>query len=283
MSKQEVLSVLEKYGLSATRSLGQNFLCNDQVISDILDLADLTKEKQVLEIGPGIGALSKEAATRAGSYTAVEIDTSFETRLADLIDPLGGQVIFKDYLKWDADTLPEAKRCPDVILSNLPYYVMTPIMIKLMQDFPQCARMVFMVEEEACDRIFATSGTKQYGPLAVLTELFGQKKKCFNVDAGSFYPAPNTTSSVIMIDRTNQFNAGTVLFSEQEWFAFVSGAFALRRKTIVNSLSSGGRYGKRQIQMALNGMGKSESVRSEDLLPSDFVTLYQSLRARKDV
>lgn len=286
MSKQEVLSILENYGLSATRSLGQNFLCNDAVIDEILDLAKITKSKQVLEIGPGIGALSEKAASSAAAYTAVEIDQTFTTRLHDLLDPLGGEVIFQDYLKWDADSLSGEKRNPDVILSNLPYYVMTPIMVKLMQDFPLCPKMVFMVEEEACDRIFAMPCSKQYGPLAILTDLFGRKEKCFNVDGGSFYPAPNTTSSVIRIERSlsnedGQSNPHVSCFREAEWFSMVTGAFALRRKTLVNSLSSGGKYSKNQILSALSEMGQRETVRSEDLLPMDFVVLYQILRGRK--
>ncbi len=287
MSKQEVLSILENYGLSATRSLGQNFLCNDEVIDEILDLAKITKSKQVLEIGPGIGALSEKAASSAAGYVAVEIDQTFAARLHDLLNPMGGEVIFQDYLKWDADTLPSEKRNPDVILSNLPYYVMTPIMVKLMQDFPSCPKMVFMVEEEACDRIFAAPHTKQYGPLAILTDLYGKKQKCFNVDGGSFYPAPNTTSSVITIDRIameaeRHSPQVTSCFQEADWFSFVTGAFALRRKTLVNSLSSCGQYSKLQIQSALNELGISETVRSEDVLPLDFVKLYQFLRGRKD-
>lgn len=279
MSKQEVLSVLDSYGLSATRSLGQNFLCNDTVIEEILELADLSKDKQVLEIGPGIGALSEEAVKRAGAYTAVEIDTTFETRLHDLLDPLGGQVLFTDYLKWDADTLSATERNPDVVLSNLPYYVMTPIMIKVMQDFPACPKLVYMVEEEACDRIFAAVGTKQYGPLAVLTEVFGTKRKCFNVEGGSFYPAPNTTSSVIVIERKEEAQ----IFFDPAWVEFVTGAFALRRKTLVNSLSSGGKYSKADILDALHNMNLSESVRSESLAPLQLLALYQLLRGRKDV
>ena len=287
MSKQEVLSILENYGLSATRSLGQNFLCNDAVIDEILDLAMITKSKRVLEIGPGIGALSEKAASSAAGYTAVEIDQTFTSRLHDLLDPLGGEVIFQDYLKWDANSLPQEKRDPDVILSNLPYYVMTPIMVKLMQDFPSCPKMVFMVEEEACNRIFAAPHTKQYGPLAILTELYGKKQKCFNVDGGSFYPAPNTTSSVITIDRNDveeELRSSQVAscFQEADWFSFVTGAFTLRRKTLVNSLSSCGQFSKLQIQSALNEMGLRETVRSEDVLPANFVKLYQFLRGRKD-
>lgn len=276
MNKQEVLSILEQYGLSATKSLGQNFLCNEGVISAILELAEIDKDTACLEIGPGIGALSEDAVKMAGRYTAVEIDTSFQDRLTSIIENQGGSVIYKDYLQFKPDDLEEGAM-PDVVISNLPYYVMTPIMLKVMADFPECRKMVYMVEEEAMERIFAKPGTKQYGPLSVLTELFGKKEKAFTVDRGSFVPAPNTTSAVMTITREE----GKVW--DPSWITFVESAFALRRKTLVNSLSSSGRFDKADIAYALSSMNKKETVRSEELSPSEFTELYKILRERKDV
>lgn len=273
MIKQEVLSILDQYGLSAKKSLGQNFLCNEDVISDILDLAEIGPESRVLEIGPGIGALSEKLVSRCAEYVAIEIDTRFQARLKDCIEDQGGKVIYEDYLAFSPDLIPDF--VPDVILSNLPYYVMTPIMLKVMKDYPSCPRMVYMVEEEACDRIFGKPKTKQYGPLSVLTSLYGEKEKVFRVDGPSFYPAPNTTSAVIRIERGE--NAW-----DPEWIGFVESAFALRRKTLVNSLSSGGKYGKEQILSALSRAGLPETVRSEALLPEAFTEIYQFLQGRKD-
>lgn len=275
MNKQEVLSVLDQYGLSAKKSLGQNFLCNDNVIGEILDLAELDKTTTCLEIGPGLGALSEKAVGLCGTYVAVEIDTRFQDRLSEVITEKGGTVLYKDYLALGKEDLPDPSMKPDVILSNLPYYVMTPIMLKVMKDFPSCRKMVFMVEEEALDRIFARPGTKQYGPLSILTDLFGKKRKCFNVDSGSFYPAPNTVSSVIeIVSEGNTWNPA--------WIGFVESAFALRRKTLVNSLSSSGKYSKESILTALKALGIKETVRSEELQPADLVKLYEILNEGKD-
>ena len=275
MNKQEVLSILDQYGLSAKKSLGQNFLCNDDVIGDILDLSELDKTTTCLEIGPGLGALSEKAVDLCGKYVAVEIDTRFSDRLHAIIEDKSGTVIYKDYLALGKDDLPDPEMAPDVILSNLPYYVMTPIMLKVMKDFPACRKMVFMVEEEALDRIFARPGTKQYGPLSILTDLFGKKRKCFNVDGGSFYPAPNTVSSVIeIVAEGNTWNP--------EWIGFVESAFALRRKTLVNSLSSGGKYSKESILAALKALDIKETVRSEELQPADLVKMYEILHEGKD-
>ncbi len=277
MNRQEVLSILDEYGFQAKKSLGQNFLCNEDVIGDILDLAQLDKTMTCLEIGPGLGALSEKAVLLSGNYVAVEIDTRFQPRLSEVIEKNGGKVIFQDYLQLTKEDLPDPEFAPEVILSNLPYYVMTPIMLKVMKDFPSCRKMVFMVEEEALDRIFAKPGTKQYGPLSVLTDLFGTKKKCFNVDGGSFYPAPNTISSVIEIDAGVENSTW-----DPDWIGFVESAFALRRKTLVNSLSSSGKYSKDSILSALKALGIKETVRSEELLPSDFVRIYEVLKERKD-
>ncbi len=275
MNKQEVLSILEQYGLSATKSLGQNFLCNEDVIGRILDLAEISEKTRVLEIGPGIGALSEEAVKRSGKYVAVEIDTSFQERLDSVITEQGGRVIFQDYLAFSASSLSK-EGMPEVVISNLPYYVMTPIMLKVMGDFPSCRKMVYMVEEEALDRIFAKPGTKQYGPLSVLTDLFGAKKKEFVVERSSFVPPPNTTSAVITITR----HEGQEM--ENECISFVESAFALRRKTLVNSLSSKGKYSKEQIAAALRAMEKKETTRAEEMTPSDLFMLYEILERRKD-
>ena len=280
MNKQEVLSILEKYGLQAKRSLGQNFLCNDDVIGDILEFAQLDKDVTCLEIGPGLGALSEKAVLLAGKYLAVEIDTSFQQRLEDVIVKPGGYILFEDYLHLDVKDLPIPDFAPDVILSNLPYYVMTPIMLKVLGDFPRCRKMVFMVEEDAIDRIFAKPRTKAYGPLSVLTDLFGSKKKCFTVEAGSFYPAPNTTSAVIVIERKDE--AAEAGQWNPQWIGFVESAFALRRKTLINSLSSGGKYGKEAILAALRKMGLKDSVRSEELMPEEFAGLFKILQGREE-
>ena len=273
MNKQEVLSILDQYGLSAKKSLGQNFLCNESVISDILDLADVGEKSHVLEIGPGIGALSEKLVSRCEKYVSIEIDTRFQARLKECIEEKGGTVLYEDYLHFSPDMVPDFT--PDVVLSNLPYYVMTPIMLKVMKDYPLCPRMVYMVEEEACDRIFGKPNSKQYGPLSILTSLYGEKEKVLRVDGASFYPAPNTTSAVIRIERRNSI-------FDPSWIGFVESAFALRRKTLVNSLSSGGKYGKDQILLALADAGISESIRSEALLPETFTEIYQFLQGRKD-
>ena len=192
-----------------------------------------------------------------------------------MIEGRGGKVLYKDYLQFKKEDLPDPSFSPEVILSNLPYYVMTPIMLKVLKDFPSCRKMVFMVEEEALDRIMAKPKSKQYGPLSVVTELFGTKRKCFTVDSGSFYPAPNTLSAVIEItaneDRT--WDPGIIDFTES--------AFALRRKTLVNSLSSSGKYGKDDIVSALKALGKKETVRTEELLPTEIMRLYEILSSEK--
>ena len=275
MNKQEVLSILDEFGFQAKKSLGQNFLCNEEVIGDILDLAQLDKTTTCLEIGPGLGALSEKAVLSAGNYVAVEIDMRFQPRLTKVIEECGGKVVYKDYLALQKEDLPDPSFAPDVILSNLPYYVMTPIMLKVMKDFPSCRKMVFMVEEEALDRIMAKPKSKQYGPLSVVTELFGKKRKCFTVDSGSFYPAPNTLSAVIEItaEEEREWDPGIIDFTES--------AFALRRKTLVNSLSSSGKYSKDEIVSALKALGKKETVRTEELLPTEIMQLYEILISEK--
>ena len=263
MDKDTVISLLTGEGLNAQSRFGQNFLCDDGVINKIIEISDIKPGCSVLEIGPGLGALSEKILKTGSSYKAVEIDRG----LFDLLQrTYGDHFILSDYLKLaKEDYNPQGYDC---VLSNIPYYIMTPIMKKLLIDCEKADRMTFMVEEAAIDRICASKNSKQYGPLAVLCAVFGEVKKEFTVPSSAFYPMPHTTSAVISLKRRE----GSVI---SEVFAeFVEAAFSMRRKTFLNAVRSFSKSRNIDMSAILDELGIDKNVRAESLDPSIFISIY---------
>ncbi len=270
MDKEKCNELLKEFIILPTRSLGQNFLINDAATKRIIEEAGIRHSDQVLEIGPGIGALTVLLGQDAARVIAVEIDAHLIDALTHQTEDLGNvEVVCRDFLKFPRrEGFPEGG--PDVIVSNLPYYVMTPIMLKLFREW-ECARtMVFTVEDDACDRIFAEPGDKSYGPLSVFSSLYGKKEKLFLLDSKSFYPAPHTQSAVIRF--SSEFRLET---APSVLFPLVHASFAMRRKTILNALSSSGLFpdGKKVAAELLLAAGVPLEARAEELHPETFLRL----------
>ncbi len=271
MNKSEVLSILEDNGLYAKSKFGQNFLCNEEITKRIIDVSGSGPSSEVLEIGPGIGALTKPLAGLVNSVTAIEIDRDL---FSFLEKSLGSDIrlILSDFLKLSKEDYTDKPF--DKILSNIPYYVMTDILKKLFVECNSADKMTFMVEDDATSRIICEPQSKQYGPLAVLAGVYGKVKKEFIVPSDCFYPAPHTTSCVITITKVPSGFEITRGFCE-----FVEASFSKRRKTLSNSLSD---YLKNRevstgVQDALIKLGYPSNSRAEVLRPYDFVELYRLL------
>ncbi len=271
MNRNVVIHILESNELHAKTKFGQNFLCNEEIIKRIIEVSGVGPDSVCLEIGPGIGALTEPLSDLCSKLTAVEIDKELFSYLEK---SLGDKVALylSDYLKLKKDDYVEEPF--DHILSNIPYYVMTGIMKKLMVDCGNAERMTFMVEDEAIARIICEPSTKQYGPLAVLVGVYGSAKREFTVPSDCFYPMPHTTSAVITLSRIDR---GFEI--SDDFCSFVEAAFSKRRKTLSNSLSA---YlstvsVKMPLKEALKTIGLEENIRAEVLKPLDFVELYKLL------
>lgn len=271
MDKSKCISLIKEFIILPTHSLGQNFLVDDDAAERIVDAAGIDSGDEVLEIGPGLGALTEKLCSRAAYVHAVEIDAHLIDALHAYLEDRGNvSIICSDFLKLSKKTLRNDQSASYCVVSNLPYYVMTPIMMKLFREWDDARTMVFTVEESACDRIFAERGSKQYGPLSVMSSLYGSKEKLFTLESKSFYPAPHTKSAVIRL------TAGGVLKSAPSvLFPLVNAAFSQRRKTLLNSLSSSGLFpdGKKQVAAHLLSAGISPSARAEQLKPEDYVKI----------
>lgn len=256
MNREETITYINNHGILPESKFGQNFLCDEDIIEAIVDLVEAGPDDKVLEIGPGIGALTREFVNKGIDITAVEIDK----RLAQYLSEEGFSIIVSDYTKLKAEDYEPTKFTTAV--SNIPYYVMTPIMIKMMSDLTNCRKMTFMVEEAAIDRIDAKVSTKQYGPLAVISKVYGDFSKEFVVGSGSFVPAPHTTSAVITLTRRN----GDTFVVDKAFADFVTKCFANRRKKLTNGVP--------EAKLALEELGIDSNVRAEALTPEQFKSIY---------
>lgn len=262
MNREEVLKILNNNNLLPESKFGQNFLCDENIISDIISCSGIKAGDRVLEIGPGLGALTRPLSEMDINLTVVEIDKRIVSYLSSL--DLDAEIISSDYLKlkdYQEDSF-------DIAISNIPYYVTTPIIKKLIEDLSSCRRMTFMVEDDALQRIMAKPKTKQYGPLAVIMNAFGSIRKEFTVPGNCFYPAPNTLSSVITLERSGN-NVIDPSFTD-----FVTLCFNQRRKKLLNNLST---YGKETVLAAIEKTGLSADCRAEELSFDLFLKLYNDI------
>lgn len=253
MTREETVRFISEHEILPASKFGQNFLCDEKIISDIISLCGIEKGSRVIEIGPGIGALTRVMADMDCDLTAVEIDRKLADILASDKKLKCVEIVSQDFLKYEPD------RPYDIAVSNIPYYVMTPIILRLIICCPSCNKMVFMVEEEAIRRINAPVGTKQYGPLSVMCSLYGTFRKEFTVPRDSFVPAPHTSSAVITLTRDND----TVL--TPGLLEFIELAFRERRKKMINSLS--GRYDKERLLKVFEELNVPSEARAESLSP----------------
>lgn len=275
MDKKRCIELIKEYIILPTHSLGQNFLVDDDAASYIVEASGIESSDDVLEIGPGLGALTEKLADKASFVSAVEID-------AHLLDALGETVrtknnvniICSDFLKLSKKSVRENKTNDYVVVSNIPYYVMTPIMMKLFREWDDAKIMVFTVEDAACDRIFADPGSKNYGPLSIISSLYGRKEKLMLLDSHSFHPAPHTKSAVIRLTA-----GGALQTAPSVLFPLVTAAFSQRRKTLINSLSSSGLFpdGKKQVKELLLSMDIIPTIRAEELYPEDYIRIAREL------
>lgn len=276
MTHKEVADILNRVGITARKRWSQNFLCSDEIRDRIIESAGIIKEDSALEIGPGIGALTEKLIDSAGRVLAVEIDPILSDYLRERFAGSGRcNVIQDDFLKVDVDRIIEIIGRPQVVISNLPYNLTTPIIVKLMTDYPDANTMLFMVEEDACERIFSSPSSKSYGAISVISSVFGRKEILFTVPPQCFFPPPHTVSAVIRFSREK--NREPI---PQGFVPFVRDATAARRKTLINALGQSAKFSGviRQTREFLKKRGLSESVRAESLLPEEFLALYKELR-----
>ena len=274
--------ILKKYGFSFKKSLGQNFLIDPNILRNIVSHANLTKESAAIEIGPGIGALTEHLAREAGKVVAFEIDQRLLPVLDDTLSPynnveiIHGDILEANVLQMFEERLSDYKDV--MVVANLPYYVTTPILLKLLMDRLPIRGMVVMMQKEVADRITASPGTKAYGSLSIAIQYYMKAEVAMTVPKAVFMPQPNVDSAVIKLTRHETPPVQVV--DEDFLFKVSRGSFVQRRKTIINNLQSSlpnGKEKKELIVQALEKVGVNPTRRGETLSIEEFGRLADEL------
>lgn len=274
--------ILNKYGFSFKKSLGQNFLIDPNILRNIVSHANLTKNSGAIEIGPGIGALTEHLAREAKKVVAFEIDQRLLPVLEDTLSPYNNvKVVHSDILKADVPAViaEEMQGIEDImVVANLPYYVTTPILMKLLNDRLPIRGFVVMMQKEVADRITAKPGTKEYGSLSIAIQYYVCAEVAMVVPKTVFMPQPNVDSAVIRLIRHEE--PPVKVIDEDFLFEVTRASFAQRRKTILNNLQSGlpsGKEYKHLIVQALEESGIEPTRRGETLSIQEFGKLADAL------
>ncbi|PMR65690.1 16S rRNA (adenine(1518)-N(6)/adenine(1519)-N(6))-dimethyltransferase [Streptococcus intermedius] len=275
-------AVLERHGFTFKKSFGQNFLTDTNILQKIVDTAEIDENVNVIEIGPGIGALTEFLAENAAEVMAFEIDERLIPILADTLRDFENiKIINEDILKSDLQVRIKEFTNPELpikVVANLPYYITTPILMHLIESGISFSEFVVMMQREVADRISAQPNSKSYGSLSIAVQYYMTAKVAFIVPRAVFVPAPNVDSAILKMTRRDK---PAVEVEDESFFFKVSKAsFTHRRKTLWNNLTS--YFGKTdevktKLEAALSNAELSPSVRGEALALQEFARLADSL------
>ena len=273
-----IKDLCQRYGFALQKSYGQNFIVNSGICPKIAEHAEVDENCGVIEIGTGIGVLTKELALRAKKVVAIEIDTKLLPLLEETLADFDNiKIINKDVLEVDLNALikEEFGDMPVMVCANLTYYITSPIIMKLLEDRLPIENITVMVQKEAAQRICAKEGSRDAGAISLAVNYYAVPTVCFNVSPGSFFPPPKVTSSVIRLDVNKAPKVQPK--SEKNMFRLIRAAFTQRRKTFVNSTSATLGISKAAIEAALEQIGEKPMVRPEQMTLEQFCALSDIL------
>ena len=273
-SMSYIQSICARHDFTVSKGFGQNFIINPFVCPRMIDAAGIDKSYGVLEIGPGIGVLTKEAAMAASKVVAVEIDTRLPAILEESLAEFDNvKIVMGDVLKTDLAALiaEEFAGLKVAVVANLPYYITSPIVMKLLEERLPIESITVMVQKEAGDRIASTQGTRESGAISLAVQYYAEPVSLFTVSPGSFAPQPKVTSSVLQL--TLHKTPPVTPVNEKRMFSVIRAAFSQRRKTAVNAISAGLGVPKADITAALEKLGLNPMIRPEKMILEDFAKL----------
>lgn len=277
-----IKQIMAMFSLNFRKEFGQNFLTNISVVEDIADSCCDRADSTILEIGPGIGSLTRELAERYERVVALEIDRGLIPVLKyTLGDYRNVTVINEDVMKADLSEIlaPYFEKGPVSVCANLPYYITTPILMKLLESGLPFENITIMIQSEVADRLCAPAGGKNCGAITAVLNYYGQPEKLFTVRADNFIPAPKVDSSVVRIRLYSEKPVKPL--DEATFFRTIRAAFEQRRKTLPNALSAVfGEISKEEITEIIEGCGHSPSIRGEKLSVEEFAALSDELYKR---
>ena len=273
-----VRDLCARHGFTLSKGFGQNFIVNPGVCPKIVEAAGIGPEWGVLEVGPGIGVLTRELARRADRVVAVEVDNRLPPLLAETLAGYDNvEIVMQDILKVDIAALIREKFAgmPVAVCANLPYYITSPILMRLLEEKLPIRQITVMVQKEAAERICAAPGTRQAGAISYAVAYYAKPQVLFSVQPGSFYPPPKVTSAVIRLEVHPE--PPVPVPDEAAYFRLVRAAFGQRRKTAANAISAGLGLPKAQVTAAVEQAGLPATARPEQRTLEQFAALSRAL------
>lgn len=276
------IEIQQKYGIQAKKSLGQNFIIDTNILHNIVKAGSVDKDTIVIEVGPGIGALTEQIAKVAKHVYAFEIDQRLLPVLDDTLSPYDNvTVLNEDILEVDLSAFFEEQTINQervVVMANLPYYITTPIIINFLESSVNVDQMIFMIQKEVAERIAAEPSTKAYGSLSIAVQYYAEAETLFIVPKTVFRPQPNVESAIIRLNLLHEPAAEVT--NEKYFFTLTRSSFAQRRKTLWNNLKIA--YGKEpetqeKLKVALDEAGIDSKRRGETLTIQEFADLANAM------
>ena len=272
---EETRFIMKKYNIRANKNLGQNFLINEEVVKNIVGCSNIEKEDLVIEIGPGLGTLTKYLLEKAGKVICIELDTKMLQILEDRFSLYNNfELINNDVLKVDLKNIIEKEKTEGKIknvkiVANLPYYITTPIIMKLLEEELELESITVMIQKEVADRLIATPGEKNTGAITYSVYYYADSEAIMEVPNSSFIPEPEVTSKVIKLNIRKE--PAVKPKDKEKMFKIIKYEFMQKRKTLLNSLTNNGVFkNKTQGTEILNSLGIKENVRPEELTLEQF-------------
>ena len=285
--KNETEFIMKKYNIKANKSLGQNFLINDRVVEEIIENSEITKNDLIIEIGPGLGTLTKDLLEQAGKVVCIELDKRMVNILEDRFSLYNNfELINQDVLKVNLHQLiKKEKETGNIthakIVANLPYYITTPIIMKLLEDELDLESITVMIQKEVAERLIAIPGEKDTGAITYSVFYYSEASKIMEVSNNSFIPEPNVTSEVIKLNiRKNKI---IEVVDKEMMFKIIKSAFMQRRKTLLNALVNTKVFSnKEEGTNILNDLGLDINIRAEKLNLNNFADITNEIYKLKN-
>lgn len=273
----ETKFIMNKYNITANKSLGQNFLISEDAVNAIVDSADITKQDLIIEIGPGLGTLTERLLERAGKVICIELDTRMVNIITERFALYNNiEIINDDVLKVDLQELIKVQKQENnlqnaKVVANLPYYITTPIIMKLLEDKLDIQSITIMIQKEVAQRLVASPGDALSGAITYGIHYYTEPEFITDVNRDAFIPAPEVDSQVIKLNIRNV--PAVNVKDENRLFKIIKLAFMQRRKTLINALTNGNMYTKQELEQILSNLGIDQRVRGEKLTLQQYADL----------
>ena len=278
---KETKFIMNKYHITANKNLGQNFLIDDETVAGIVETASVSKEDLIIEIGPGLGTLTKELLERAGKVICIELDKRLIEILEDRFSMYDNfKVINEDVLKVNLKDLIQKEKIKNTkIVANLPYYITTPIIMKLLEDKLDIETITVMIQKEVADRLVTEPGTGDTGAITYTIHYYTNPKRILEVPNTSFIPSPKVNSTVVKLNILK--TPSIEVKNEKQLFDIIKTAFMQKRKTLVNAIANSGKYGsKEQVEKTLQKLEIDLKIRPEKMSLEQFAKLSNLIETK---